>query len=371
MRRSSIIAATLLLLAACTPKAVIEGTLKDTSGAPLVVKLMDVDRYQVLDTIRTAEDGKFSYSMEVEKGDPKFVDLFYGEYRIVSLLLQYGDKINIVSDTLGAYTVKGSDECRLLQKVQADYFSFLYDMGGLTSLAATGENLNGAISKHYIDYYRDRIAFVMTHSHSLCVVPVLFQQVEEGFPVFSQSTDGMIFRNMADSLKLDYPDSRYVKALEDEANRRMSMLELDTRIRNAEEVGFPDIELPGMEGKMTKLSDVEAKVIMVYFWATTAEQNMFNLETLIPAYEKYHAKGLEIFAVSLDVDKTAWASVVRNQKHSWVNVCDSRGIASPYIGLWGVQSLPTVFFIIDGTIDPDANVRKPADIDKYLAGKLK
>ena len=361
----------MLVMAACTPKAVIEGTLKETSGAPVVVKLMETDRYQVLDTIRTKEDGKFSYSLAVEKDQPQFVDLFYGEYRIASLLLEQGDKVTVVSDTLGAYTVSGSDECRLLQKVQADYFRFLYDMGGLTSLAATGENLNGAISKHYIDYYRGRIAFVMSHSHSLTVVPVLFQEVEPGFPVFSQATDGMIFRNIADSLKQDYPNSKYVKALEKEAERRLSLMELDTRLANAEEVAFPDIELPGMDAKIAKLSDVEGKVVMVYFWATTAELNMFNLETLIPVYEKYHDKGLEIFAVSLDVDKTEWASVVRNQKHPWVNVCDIRGIASPYIGLWGVQSLPTVFFIVDGVIDPNANVRKPADIDKYLAGKLK
>lgn len=371
MRNSSIIAAAILLLAACAPKAVIEGTLKDTSGAPVVVKLMEVTHYEVLDTIRTGEDGKFSYSMSVEKDQPQFVDLYYGDYRIASLLVQQGDRINVVSDTLGAYTVKGSDECRLLQKVQSDYFRFLYDMSDLTSLAAMGGNVNGAISKHYIDYYRDRINYVMAHSHSLTVVPVMFQEVEDGFPVFSQPTDGILFRNIVDSLKIDYPDSKYVKALEKEADRRMSLLDLDNKIRNAEEVGFPDIELPGMDAKLAKLSDVEAKVIMVYFWATTAEQNMFNLETLIPAYEKYHDKGLEIYAVSLDVDKTEWASVVRNQKHPWVNVCDIRGIASPYIGLWGVQTLPTVFFIIDGEIDPNANVRKPADIDKYLAGKLK
>jgi len=371
MRRSSIAAAILLALAACAPKTTVDVTLKDTSGAPVVVKLMEADHYQVLDTVRTGEDGKFQYTLNVEKGQPQFVDLFYGDYRIASLLLEQGDNVKVVSDTLGAYTVSGSDECRLLQKVQADYFRFLYDLGGLTSLAAVGADVNSDLSKHYIKYYRDRVAFVMSHSHSLTVVPVLFQQVDEGFPVFSQPTDGLLFRNIADSLKQVYPDSKYVKALEKEAERRISILDLNTRLSNAEEVGFPEIELPGMDGKLQKLSEVEGKVVMVYFWATTAEQNMFNMDTLLPVYEKYHGKGLEIFAVSLDVDKTAWASVVRNQKHPWVNVCDTRGIASPFIGLWGIQSLPTVFFIVDGEIDPDAGVRKPADIDRYLSGKLK
>lgn len=372
MKRSRIIAAACLLaFAACAPKTTVEGTLKDTSGAPVVVKMLEGNRYQVLDTLRTGEDGKFLYTMDIRKEQPRFVDLFYGEYRIASLLLQQGDHIKVVSDTLGAYTVNGSDECRLLQKVQADYFRFLYDMGGLTSLAAVGADVNSEVSKRYVGYYRDRVAFVMSHSHSLTVVPVLFQEVDAGFPVFGQPTDGLIFRNIADSLKTIYPESDYVKALEKEAERRISLLDLNTKLSGAEEVGFPDISLPGTDGKIQKLSDVEGKVVMVYFWASTAEQNMFNLDTLIPAYEKYHAKGLEIYAVSFDVDKSAWAAVARNQQHPWVNVCDSRGIASPYIGLWGIQTLPTVFFLVDGTIDPDAGVTKPSDIDKYLSGKLK
>ena len=369
---SFLLAALALCLTACGPNTVVEGTLKDApESSAVVVKKYCVDHYEVLDTVRTDAAGKFVYKAKVEKGNPQFLDMYYKDYRIACLLLEQGDNVKVSSDTLGAYSVTGSDACRQLQKVQADYVRFMMDFGSVTSLAALGHNVNRDLSKMYLDYYRDRLSFVMQNSHSLNVVPVLFQYVDVNFPVFGQTTDAIVFRNIADSLKTVYPESEYVKMLEKEAELRESYLSFDHKLRSAQEVAYPDIELPGMDSKIQKLSDMDAKVIMVCFWATTAELNMFNVDTLIPAYEKYHSKGFDIYSVSLDVDKTAWATVVRNQKLPWVNVCDTRGIASPYVGLWGLMDLPTVFFIVDGEIDPDARVSKPADIEPYLAKKLK
>ena len=50
-----------LLLAACGPKTVIDGTLQDKAGAPVIVKLLDVNRYQVLDTVKTDAAGAFTF----------------------------------------------------------------------------------------------------------------------------------------------------------------------------------------------------------------------------------------------------------------------------------------------------------------------
>lgn len=374
MKRSKLlgIAALLLALAGCAPRTIVEGTLKDApESSAVVVKKYCVDHYEVLDTVRTDAAGKFLYKAKVEKGNPQFLDMYYGDYRIACLFLEQGDNVKVSSDTLGAYSVSGSDACRQLQKIQADYIRFMMDFGSVSSLAAIGHNVNKDLSKLYLDYYRKQLSFVLSNSHSLNVVPVLFQYVDTDFPVFSQTTDAILFRNIADSLKTVYPQSEYVKLLEKEAAKRESYMNFDHKLRSAQEVAFPDIELPGLDSQMKKLSDVEAKIVMVCFWASTAEQNMFNVDTLLPAYEKYHSKGFEIFSVSLDVDKTAWATVVRNQKLPWVNVCDIRGVASPYVGLWGLVDLPTVFFIVDGEIDANARVSKPGDIEPYLARMLK
>ena len=358
--------AAVLLLAACGPKTVIDGTLQDKADAPVIVKLLDVNKYQVLDTVRTDASGAFSYKPELKEGCPEFIYLFYGDRKIASLLLKQGDHVKVTSDTLGNYTVEGSDESLLLQEVENEYAQFLIDMDRLSS----DPDATGELSRRYVDYYRRCVRYVMEHPKSLTSVPVLFQRVNDGLSVFEQPTDGIIFGSISDSLKTVYPESRYVKALENEASRRLNILQFTQRLQEADQVGYFDIDLPTLAGTNAKLSDVDAKVVMIYFWATTDEQKLFNMDTLIPVYKEFHDRGFEIFAVSLDVDKTAWATVVRAQQLPWVNVCDTRGDASPYINMYGLTALPTAYFLVDGEMDPDASVSDASSIRKYLQAKL-
>lgn len=358
-------AAALLLLSACGQKTVIDGTLQGKADADVVVKLLDVNKYQVLDTVRTSSAGAFSYRPELKDGCPEFIYLFYGDRQVASLLLSPGDRVKVTADTLGNYTVEGSEESLLLQEVENNYAQFLLDM---ERLSVQGDN--GQLSRRYVDYYRRCVRYVMEHSKSLTSVPVLFQRVNGNLPVFDQPTDGIIFSNVCDSLKTVFPQSRFVKALEREAARRVNLMDLDRRIGDAGEVGFFDIDLPSMDGSRLRLSDVKGKVVMLYFWATTAEQKMFNMDALLPVYNELQGRGFEIYAVSLDVDKTAWASAVRNQKLPWINVCDTRGAASPLVGMYGLGSLPTAYFLVDGQLEAPSGVTDAASLRKYLQSRL-
>ena len=120
---------------------------------------------------------------------------------------------------------------------------------------------------------------------------------------------------------------------------------------NAETLGYPDLELPDQYGKKVKLSEVDAKVVMLYFWtAADATHKMHNLDVLKPVYQDFHNKGFEIFAVSLDTDKAVWARAVENQKLPWINVCDGLGVGSPSIRTYNVQQVPSAFFLVDGEL---------------------
>lgn len=365
-------AAAFLLAAAlvsCGRNTRIEGVLHEApNNSPVIVKLLDVNRFQLLDTIRTQDGGHFRYALDIEEGKPEFIYLYYGDRQIASLLLQKGDRVKVQTDTLGIYTVEGSEESVKLQGVEKDYQAFMREMSAILSRE---NNPDPVLSRCYVNYYRNRLTYVMSNPHSLTVVPVLFQQVNPALPVFNQPTDGILFKNVFDSLATVYPESRYIKALGKEAQRRMERLVVNERLKDAGEIGFIDIVLPGIDGKPARLSESEAKVTMLYFWASTAEQKMFNVDALLPIYEAFHEKGFEIYAVSLDADKTAWASAVRNQKLPWVNVCDTRGVQSPYIASYGIGSLPMVWFIVDGEIDADARVTDAASIRDYLRKKLK
>lgn len=344
-------AAAVLGLAACSHTAKVKGVVSDAPSSEVIVKLLNVNQYQVIDTIKTDAAGKFACKVEVAKGQPEFVYLFHGDRKIASLLLEAGDKVSVRTDTLGACTVEGSEESLKLASVEADFAAAKASMKSLSEKVLSADASEAAalreqLSKAYVDYYRSRVMYVMHNSRSLTVVPVLFQQLTEALPVFGQTTDAFHFASAADTLEMVYPDSKYVKALRKEAQARVSQLELLSKLSSAKQVNFLDIELPDNKAMKIKLSDVHKKVTLVYFWtASDAAQKMFNLDVLAPVYEKYHDKGFEIYQVSLDVDNGLWARVVREQKLPWINVSDISAGASRYVLAYNLTKLPSAFLI--------------------------
>lgn len=349
--RILVFGAVALGLAACAGKATVEGVITGASSAEVVVKQLNINQYQVLDTLKTNAAGEFTCKVNVAKGQPEFVYIYHGDRKIASLLLEAGDKVVVVADTLGKSVVRGSEESLKLAAVEADYAAAKSEMLALsqkvlTADASSADAMREQLNKAYIDYYRSRVLYIMQNSRSLTIVPVLFQSLSESLPVFGQATDAIHFTNAADTLEMVYPDSKYVKALRSEAERRISQMELYSKLASAEPVDFLDIELPDNKANKVKLSDVHKKLTLVYFWsAEDAAQKMFNLDVLAPVYEKYHDKGFEIYQVSLDVDNGLWARVVREQKLPWTNVSDISGAASRYALSYNLSKLPAAFLI--------------------------
>jgi peroxiredoxin len=345
-----------VMAASCSTKAVINGTVASAPSDEVIVKLLDINKYEILDTVATDAAGKFNYKVEVAAGQPEFVYVFYKDTKIASLILEAGDNVTVEADTLGRYTVAGSEESIKLAQVEKDFAASLLKLNDLalkveTASEKEAKEISRAMSEEYIRYYRDRVKYIMQNSRSLTVVPVLFQSFSAELPVFAQNTDAIHFRSMADSLELAYPESKYVKALRKEADQRYKYLELQAQIDNAQEVSYVDIELPDVNGKTRQLSEIDSKVVVVQFWnAADQAQKMFNQDIMIPVYEDYHKKGLEIMQVSLDVDKAIWAKAVKDQKLPWISVCDSRGAMSPYVGLYNVQVTPSMFILHEGEL---------------------
>lgn len=344
-------------MASCANNAKIDGEIPTASSSEVIVKLLDVNRYQTLDTVAVDASGRFSYKVDMQKGQPEFIYVFYKDTKVASLLLEAGDKVCVEADTLGNFTVQGSEESIRLAQVESDYVAAVERMRVIATGIENTEDVDEAMElrkkmgQEYVDYYRSRVKYVMENPYSLTVVPVLYQTLGENLPVFAQSTDAIHFLNVADSLATVYPESRYVKSLKKEAEKRLGYMELENQVRNAKEVGFFDVELPDINSQKKKLSEVDAKVVMLYFWsATDVDQKMFNLDVLKALYEDYHHKGFDIYQVSLDVDKAAWARVMKTQNLPWTNVCDFRGSASPYVGAYNIGAIPAVFLIKDGSL---------------------
>ena len=136
----------------------------------------------------------------------------------------------------------------------------------------------------------------------------------------------------------------------------------------AEQRAYPNVEMPSVNGASVQIDSLDAKAVLVYFWDDReATHKIFNLDTLIPVYEKYKARGFEIYAISVDSDKAAWAQVVKSQNLPWINVNDGLGTASRSLYVFNVTNVPTMLLLTDDGMEAVSNEKQlRAKLDKAL-----
>jgi peroxiredoxin len=76
----------------------------------------------------------------------------------------------------------------------------------------------------------------------------------------------------------------------------------------------PDFKLTGLDGKTVALVDQKGSVVIVDFWATWCGPCVASLPHLNKVYEDRKAKGLKVFAVSMDEDKSKVKPFVEEHK---------------------------------------------------------
>ena len=327
-------------------------------GAPdsteVVVSRLALNQMQVLDTLYTSKE-KVSAEIPVYPGSPEFVYLTYGNEGSAALLLQSRDRVTVSADMTGTdVRIEGSEESVLMQKVDSDIRAFNAAFDSLAyELAAVGEDgsqeeitrLKREMGALYVKCKQEAVRYVVTHSKSLTIVPILYQKTSGGLPIFAQATDAIIMERAYDSLRTVYPSSPYIVSLADEVSARRNALEIQNRMASAEEVDFPEIVLNDVNGQQQSLTALKGNVVVLMFWdAANVQQRVYNTDLKI-LYEKYHSRGLEVYQVGLNSDKTAWALQVKEQELPWISVCDPAAGASVGAMVYNVSQLPAMYLI--------------------------
>jgi peroxiredoxin len=370
-----VVAAALILAGCSSKKAVVRGELKGASDTSVVVSRLDVDHITIVDTLKTDSKGRFVCREKIEKGKPQFYYLSYNGRNFASLVLLPKDRIRLVADTSGNYSVLGSKESSLLRETDSCFSASLKSMDSLnTLLAATSDedeikDLKIKMGAVYVKQKRNALRQVLSNPYSISSVRVFYQKFGT-LPVFADMRDAITFRTIYDSVSKAYPKSEYVVALDEEIRERMGEMELQNRLESAKAISFPELSLPDINAKVHNLSTLEGKVIILFFWSVTqTEHKFFNID-LKGIYEKYHDRGLEIYQVSLDTDKTGWATVVREQQIPWITVCDGLGSNSPAVSAYNITQVPSLFVIArDGTFK-GRNIYDIRKLDRTVAGLL-
>jgi len=266
-----------------------------------------------------------------------------------------GDNIYITTDTLGAnQNIEGSQESILFLEMEKNLSLATAKFDSLSALRAQAvlagnkelvDTLGYELGSLYVKNKQAAIKHLYSNPGSITNIPLLYYKFPGNLPLFGDVRDVLLFQRVYDSLQPVYPQSSYLNALLDEISVRGKSDMFNSKLLDASEVGFPDISLPDTKANVRTLSDLSGKVVILLFWSVTdVNQKIFNRD-LLALYDKYSTRGLEIYQISVDTDKTAWANTVAEQQLPWINVCDGLGSSSPAVTTYNVQKAPTLFVI--------------------------
>lgn len=133
---------------------------------------------------------------------------------------------------------------------------------------------------------------------------------------------------------------------------------------------FVDFELPNVDGKIIKLSEIKGKFILLDFWAALCGPCRAENKELVKTYRAYHPKGFEILGVSGDNDKTNWLTAIKEDGLVWENVSDLKGDMEslPFL-IYGINGIPDNFLIDENGKIVGRNLRGD-DLRKKLSELL-
>lgn len=375
------VAAFLAFSCANNNSAVINVEIEGADSKDIIVSQLEVNYIKILDTVKTSKNGSFKYEVTMLDESPNFYYLSYNRKRLATVLAKPGDNITVKTDTLGNnVTFKGSQESELLNSITLEFNAAISEFDRLslelneaaqTNQEKLVEELKAKVSKLYVKHKQSVIKSIVKNPYSFTNVSILYQFFNNQLPVFGQSGDIIFIKKVHDSLAINYPNSVYVKSLEQQLLDYDAQVKINEHISQAAETSFPDLTLPDINSKKVSLSSLEGKPFILMFWtATEVEQKMFNNE-LKDLYKKYNKQGLQIYQVSVDIDKTLWATAVKEQELPWISVCDGAGANSIAVSTYNISKIPALFVFAKNGDIVARDIFQKAELEKAILKAIK
>ena len=332
----------------------VEGVIAGAAGQILYLEHTGLSTVTTVDSVKLKPDCKFSF----KRPRPEFPDFY--RLKLNNQWIHFSvDSTETISFTADAhnfstsYTVEGSENSKSIKEVWLAQLDANQEVRRLRE--SHGMNLipdsiyREHIQKAITTYKEIAKKYIFGEPKSPVAYFALFQQID-GLLFFDlyDNADSKAFAAVATSYKAYYPESPRSKQLETLALQSLKAARLERQktlaMPDAVEVTYIDIDLPDVNEKNIKISDIAAgKTVLVMFTVFQSEWSAsFNVR-LNELYRSYKDKGFEIYQISLDSDAHFWKNAAYN--FPWITVRDPQSLYSTIAATYNVRQLPALFLI--------------------------
>ena len=150
------------------------------------------------------------------------------------------------------------------------------------------------------------LRFVTTHPHS-------YLSPYELFPYDKNETISL------DTLKMIF--DKFDIEVQNSPGGKEVKKDIIKKVNNLPGAVAPDFKATDLKNNIITLSQFKGKVVILDFWASWCGPCREGIKELKPIYEKYHPRGMEVIAVSVDFNKKAWVDAVKKDSiEMWYHI---------------------------------------------------
>ena len=344
-------------LASCdNRKFRVGGNITEAADSVLYFENMSLDGPVAVDSVKLGGDGSFSFSGKAPEA-PEFYRLRIAG-QIINLSVDSTETITVKAayPTMAtAYEVEGSAECATIKELALKQIGLQGRVMAVERNAALGfDQARDSVARMIEAYKQDiKLNYIFKAPMRASSYFALFQALGNRliFNPRESEDDIKAFAAVATSWDTYHPGSLRGKNLHNIAIEGMRTVRIVRNNRAAAMVdaskinttNIIDIALSDNKGAVRRLTDLKGKVVMLDFHVFGADGSTKRIMQLRDVYNKYHARGFEIYQVALDPDEHFWKT--QTAALPWISVRDADGLQSHYLQLYNVQSIPTFFLV--------------------------
>lgn len=352
--------AALLLTASLTgcdnKKFNVNGTIAEAEDSVLYFENMSLDGPVVVDSVRLDGKGAFSFSGKAVDA-PEFYRLRVAG-QIINLCVDSTETITVKAAypaMATGYTVEGSDECATIRELALKQIDLQNRVIAVQNNAYMSfEQTRDSVMK-IVEAYKDNVRrnYIYKAPMRSSSYFALFQTLGNMliFNPRENENDVKAFAAVATAWDTYHPEALRGKnlhniAIEGMKNVRIMRNKMAARSIDPSKVVVSDlinISLPDNKGHMRSLTDLKGQVVMLDFHVFGAKESAARIMQLRELYNKYSARGFQIYQVSLDGNEHFWKT--QTEALPWISVRDPQGLSSGILVDYNVQSIPTFFLI--------------------------
>jgi peroxiredoxin len=332
---------------------VISGKITNAGEKYLYFDELKVSSSVPIDSVKLGRDGTFEFKGTIDY--PNFYLLRLDEKNFITLLVDTTEKITVQGDAANLsrnYQVEGSAGSVLVQELnkrltatkhKIDSIRNRMEAFRLSSDPFQKSKWNAELDEIKQNQIRYSMEFVQKHPFSMSSVLALYQKFDDANYVIQ---DLQSLKVGASALNSIFPNSEHVKALYNNTQRLMQEQRNNKLQEFIAENGTnsPDVTLPNPNGRDIQLSSIKSKVVLIQFWSALNRDSRYQNLALKELYEKYKSRGLEIYQISIDVDRNAWLNAIDEDNLTWINVGDMKG-SIVAVNHFNIRAIPANFIL--------------------------